>query len=151
MAPNGWWCWGWGLPMHSTSMGCAAPPPGPPRPPAVTPAAWGCSSAGMAWNPPPPPVRRLKLRAWPSTPTSASARQRNHCVSQGSDLDPKLIHLIYRPDGEVKRRLALVGKGLTFDSGGYNLKVGAAQIDMMKFDMGGSAAVLGAMRAIAER
>ena len=53
--------------------------------------------------------------------------------------------------GEVKRRLALVGKGLTFDSGGYNLKVGAAQIDMMKFDMGGSAAVFGAMRAIAER
>ena len=72
-------------------------------------------------------------------------------VSQGSDLDPKLIHLVYRPEGEVKRRLALVGKGLTFDSGGYNLKVGAAQIDMMKFDMGGSAAVLGAMRSIAER
>ena len=72
-------------------------------------------------------------------------------VSQGSDLDPKFIHLIYRPAGEVKRRLALVGKGLTFDSGGYNLKVGAAQIDMMKFDMGGSAAVLGAMRSIAER
>ena len=36
----------------------------------------------------------------------------------------------------MKRRVALVGKGLTFDSGGYNLKVGAAQIDMMKFDMG---------------
>ena len=72
------------------------------------------------------------------------------CVSQGSDLDPKLIHLIYRPEGEVKRRIALVGKGLTFDSGGYNLKVGAAQIDMMKFDMGGSAAVIGAMRSIAE-
>ena len=73
------------------------------------------------------------------------------CVSQGSDLDPKLIHLIYRPEGEVKRRIALVGKGLTFDSGGYNLKVGAAQIGLMKFDMGGSAAVLGAMRSIAER
>jgi leucyl aminopeptidase len=71
-------------------------------------------------------------------------------VSQGSDLPPKFIHLIYRPEGEVKRRVALVGKGLTFDSGGYNLKVGAAQIDMMKFDMGGSAAVLGAMRSIAE-
>ena len=71
-------------------------------------------------------------------------------VSQGSDLDPKLIHLVYRPNGAVSRRLALVGKGLTFDSGGYNLKVGAAQIDMMKYDMGGSAAVLGAMRSIAE-
>ena len=71
-------------------------------------------------------------------------------VSQGSDLPPKFIHLIYRPTGPINRRLALVGKGLTFDSGGYNLKVGAAQIDMMKFDMGGSASVLGAMRAIAE-
>ena len=71
-------------------------------------------------------------------------------VSQGSDLDPKFIHLTYRAAGPIQRRLALVGKGLTFDSGGYNLKVGAAQIDMMKYDMGGSGAVLGAMRALAE-
>ena len=71
-------------------------------------------------------------------------------VCQGSDMDPKFIHLTYRPSGAVQKRLVLVGKGLTFDSGGYNLKVGAAQIDMMKFDMGGSAAVFGAMRSIAE-
>ncbi|MFL0769967.1 MAG: leucyl aminopeptidase [Prochlorococcus sp.] len=71
-------------------------------------------------------------------------------VAQGSDMDPKFIHLTYRPAGPVKRRVVLVGKGLTFDSGGYNLKVGAAQIDKMKYDMGGSAAVLGAARAIAE-
>ncbi len=71
-------------------------------------------------------------------------------VSQGSDLDPKFIHLTYRGEGPIQRRLVLVGKGLTFDSGGYNLKVGAAQIHMMKYDMGGSAAVLGAMRSIAE-
>ena len=71
-------------------------------------------------------------------------------VSQGSDLDPKFIHLIYKGSGPIQRRLVLVGKGLTFDSGGYNLKVGAAQIHMMKYDMGGSAAVLGAMRSIAE-
>ncbi|CAK24377.1 leucyl aminopeptidase [Synechococcus sp. CS-197] len=71
-------------------------------------------------------------------------------VCQGSDMDPKFIHLTYRPNDAASKRLVLVGKGLTFDSGGYNLKVGAAQIDMMKFDMGGSAAVFGAMRAIAE-
>jgi len=71
-------------------------------------------------------------------------------VSQGSDLAPKFIHLTYRGDGPIQQRLVLVGKGLTFDSGGYNLKVGGAQIDMMKYDMGGSAAVFGAMRAIAE-
>ncbi len=71
-------------------------------------------------------------------------------VSQGSDLDSKFIHLTYKSKGTIKHKIALVGKGLTFDSGGYNLKVGAAQIDLMKFDMGGSAAVLGAARAIGE-
>ncbi len=71
-------------------------------------------------------------------------------VSQGSDLAPKFIHLTYHPKEEVKQRLVLVGKGLTFDSGGYNLKVGASQIDLMKFDMGGSATVLGTARAISE-
>ena len=71
-------------------------------------------------------------------------------VAQGSDLAPKFIHLIYSPSGEANRRLVLVGKGLTFDSGGYNLKTAGSQIEMMKYDMGGSAAVLGAMRAIAE-
>ena len=71
-------------------------------------------------------------------------------VAQGSDLPPKFIHLIYRSAGEVKRRVALVGKGLTFDSGGYNLKTAGSQIEMMKYDMGGSAAVLGSARTIAE-
>ena len=71
-------------------------------------------------------------------------------VSQGSDLAPKFIHLTYRATGTITTRLVMVGKGLTFDSGGYNLKVGGAQIDMMKYDMGGSAAVFGAMRAIAQ-
>jgi leucyl aminopeptidase len=72
-------------------------------------------------------------------------------VAQGSDLPPKFIHLTYRPDGEVRRRVVVVGKGLTFDSGGYNLKTAGSQIEMMKYDMGGSAAVLGAMRAIGQR
>jgi leucyl aminopeptidase len=71
-------------------------------------------------------------------------------VAQGSDLPPRFIHLTYRPEGVVQRRVALVGKGLSFDSGGYNLKVAGSQIEMMKYDMGGSAAVLGAMRTIAE-
>lgn len=57
-------------------------------------------------------------------------------VAQGSDLPPKFIHLTYRPAGSVERRLVLVGKGLTFDSGGYNLKTAGSQIDMMKYDMG---------------
>ena len=71
-------------------------------------------------------------------------------VAQASALPPKFLHLTYRSEDPIKRRLVLVGKGLTFDSGGYNLKVGAAQIEMMKYDMGGCGAVLGAARAIGQ-
>ncbi|MDC3175676.1 leucyl aminopeptidase [Prochlorococcus sp. AH-716-D13] len=69
-------------------------------------------------------------------------------VAKGSDLEPKFIHLTLKSKRPVKEKIALVGKGLTFDSGGYNLKVGASQIEMMKYDMGGSAAVLGAAKAL---
>ncbi len=69
-------------------------------------------------------------------------------VAKGSDLEPKFIHLTLKTEGPIKEKIALVGKGLTFDSGGYNLKVGASQIEMMKYDMGGSAAVLGAAKAL---
>ena len=72
-------------------------------------------------------------------------------VSAASNLPPKFIHLVYTGEGEVapERKLACVGKGLTFDSGGYNLKAGpGSMIELMKFDMGGSAAVLGAARAV---
>ena len=110
----------------------------------VTPAALAETAAGIASD------HGLELKVLERSDCEAKGMGAFLAVSQGSDLPPKFIHLIYRPAGEVKRRIALVGKGLTFDSGGYNLKVGAAQIDMMKFDMGGSAAVLGAMRSIAE-
>ena len=69
-------------------------------------------------------------------------------VAKGSDLEPKFIHLTLKSEGPIKEKIALVGKGLTFDSGGYNLKVGASQIEMMKYDMGGSASVLGAAKAL---
>ncbi|KAI5066015.1 hypothetical protein GOP47_0018639 [Adiantum capillus-veneris] len=63
---------------------------------------------------------------------------------------PKFIHIQYKPPNEVKSKLAIVGKGLTFDSGGYNLKAGAgSMIELMKFDMGGAGAALGAAKAIA--
>jgi len=72
-------------------------------------------------------------------------------VSRASNLGARLIHLTYSPGGEVKRKVGIVGKGLTFDSGGYNLKAGAgSMIEMMKFDMGGSASTLGAAAAIAQ-
>lgn len=71
-------------------------------------------------------------------------------VAQASDLPPKFIHLTYKPAGTPRRKLAIVGKGLTFDSGGLNLKVGGSSIEMMKIDMGGAAATFGAAKAIAQ-
>jgi len=72
-------------------------------------------------------------------------------VAQASDLPPKFIHLTYKPEGTPKRKLAIIGKGLTFDSGGLNIKAGAgSSIEMMKMDMGGAGATLGAAKAIAQ-
>jgi leucyl aminopeptidase len=71
-------------------------------------------------------------------------------VAKASDLPPKFIHLTYRPEGTPTRKLAIVGKGLTFDSGGLNIKPTGSGIEMMKMDMGGAAATLGAAKAIAQ-
>jgi leucyl aminopeptidase len=70
-------------------------------------------------------------------------------VAKASDLPPKFIHLTYKPQGTPRRKLAIIGKGLTFDSGGLNIKVAGGSIEMMKVDMGGAAATLGAAKAIA--
>jgi leucyl aminopeptidase len=69
------------------------------------------------------------------------------CVAQGTSQDPKLIALEYRKGGDAKT-VALVGKGLCFDSGGISIKP-AQGMEWMKFDMCGAAGVLGAMEAIA--
>jgi len=71
-------------------------------------------------------------------------------VAQGADLPPKFIHLTYTPDGKPRRKLAIIGKGLTFDSGGLNIKGAGSCIEMMKTDMGGAGAMLGAAKAIAQ-
>ncbi|KAK1417161.1 hypothetical protein QVD17_26284 [Tagetes erecta] len=73
-------------------------------------------------------------------------------VAAASANPPKFIHLCYKPpSGSIKTKLALVGKGLTFDSGGYNIKIGpVCSIERMKGDMGGSAAVLGAAKALGQ-
>ena len=72
-------------------------------------------------------------------------------VSRGSDEPPKLIVLKYTPPKKTKADglLALVGKGITFDSGGISLKPGE-NMELMKYDMSGAATVIGTMRAIAQ-
>ncbi|GAB5603292.1 leucyl aminopeptidase [Thermus sp. FJN-A] len=68
-------------------------------------------------------------------------------VAQGSENPPRFIKLRYAPEG-AKARLDLVGKGLTFDSGGYSLK-STEGMATMKGDMAGAAAVLGAFKGAA--
>ena len=70
-------------------------------------------------------------------------------VAQGSAHDPRVVHMIYKPvNGPAKKRLAFVGKGLTFDSGGLCIKP-APGMEEMKGDMGGAANVIALMAAVA--
>ncbi|WP_462137866.1 leucyl aminopeptidase [Candidatus Mycalebacterium sp.] len=69
-------------------------------------------------------------------------------VSAGSSNPPRLIHMTYSPKAVRSRPVAIVGKGITFDSGGLSLKPAEA-MKTMKMDMSGAAAVVGAMKAIA--
>ncbi|NEQ41205.1 MAG: leucyl aminopeptidase [Okeania sp. SIO3I5] len=71
-------------------------------------------------------------------------------VAKASDLPPKFIHLTYKSEGTPRRKLAIVGKGLTFDSGGLNLKPSGSGIEIMKTDMGGAGTTFGAVKAIAQ-
>jgi leucyl aminopeptidase len=70
-------------------------------------------------------------------------------VAAGSEQPPKFIHLTYRPRGKARRKVALIGKGVTFDAGGLDLKTAEGML-RMKNDMSGAAAVLGIMRALAD-
>ncbi len=70
-------------------------------------------------------------------------------VARGSVEPPKLIVLRYQGAGRGQKPVALVGKGVTFDTGGISLK-SPAEMDEMKFDMCGAASVLGTLQAIAE-
>ncbi len=71
-------------------------------------------------------------------------------VTLGSDTPPKFIHLEYKPAGSIKKeKLAIVGKGITFDSGGVSIKPESSMMTM-KCDMAGAAAVLGLFSVISQ-
>jgi len=82
-----------------------------------------------------PEIKRLKMGAFLS-------------VTRGSEQPPRLIVVEYRGGKPSEAPVVLVGKGVTFDSGGISLKPGLG-MDEMKFDMGGAASVLGSIEAIA--
>jgi leucyl aminopeptidase len=70
-------------------------------------------------------------------------------VGQGSAHEPCLIHLRYKPSGKARKKVALIGKGITFDSGGLSLKPPAG-MESMKADKAGSVVVLAVLRALPE-
>lgn len=70
-------------------------------------------------------------------------------VAQGSAEPPKLIIMKYNGGDTNEKPVVLVGKGITFDTGGISLKP-AAEMDEMKYDMSGAASVLGVMQSVAE-
>lgn len=70
-------------------------------------------------------------------------------VGRASRHDSKLIHLTYKPKKKAKKVISLIGKGLTYDSGGLSLKPGASMVTM-KMDKAGGCSVLGMIKAVSE-
>ena len=69
-------------------------------------------------------------------------------VGRGASQPPVMVHMVFKPKAKTKKRVALVGKGVTFDSGGLSLKP-AASMEDMKCDMAGAASVLATFKVIA--
>lgn len=83
-----------------------------------------------------PQIEKLKMNAFLA-------------VSRGSFNEPKFVHLIYKPKTAPKRKVALVGKGITFDAGGLDIKPATSMLNM-KDDMTGAASVLGIIQAVSK-
>ena len=91
--------------------------------------------------------RRLAIRIYDRAECGRMGMGAFLGVAAGSAEAPKFIHLTYTPPGRRKKRVALIGKGITFDSGGLDLKTSEGML-RMKNDMAGAAAVLGIMGAL---
>lgn len=89
----------------------------------------------------------VEVTVWNETELAAQGFGGIAGVGHGSDRPPRLVRLDYSPDG-AHRHIALVGKGITFDSGGLSLKPAASMVGM-KYDMCGAATVLAVLRAVA--
>ncbi len=90
---------------------------------------------------------RLKLKIYDRAECEKMGMGAFLGVAAGSDQPPRFIHLTYFPGGRARKRVAIVGKGVTFDSGGLDIKPADGMV-RMKNDMSGAAAVLAVMRAL---
>ncbi|MBI1347856.1 leucyl aminopeptidase [bacterium] len=113
------------------------------RPPAeITPVAFAARAEQVA------KTHGLSCEIWDQTRLMQERMRSMLAVSQGSTQPPRMVKLEYKGAGDTAPVIALVGKGVTFDSGGLSLKPSDGMLTM-KCDMAGSATVLGAMTAIA--
>ncbi len=88
--------------------------------------------------------RRLSVEIWKKNKIEAMGLAGLLAVNRGSQEEPRFIFMHYRPHGKPRKRVALIGKGITFDSGGLSLKP-AKSMETMKLDMAGGAAVIATM------
>jgi leucyl aminopeptidase len=91
---------------------------------------------------------KLELRVWDEEELASDGCGGILAVGQGSATPPRLVRLEWAPEGAVKH-VALIGKGITYDSGGYTIKPAASMVSM-KEDMAGAASVVQAIFTIAE-
>ena len=88
--------------------------------------------------------RGLSVEVWGKNKIEAMNLAGLLAVNRGSLEEPRFIKIQYKPSRRPRKRIALIGKGITFDSGGLSLKP-AKSMETMKLDMSGGAAVIGAM------
>ena len=92
---------------------------------------------------------KLKVTVWDKARIKKENMGGILAVNRGSTEEPRFIVMEYNGGGKGKKPICFVGKGLTFDTGGISIKP-SAQMEEMKYDMCGGAAVIGAMLAIAK-
>jgi leucyl aminopeptidase len=88
--------------------------------------------------------RGLSVEVWGKRKIAAMKLNGLLAVNRGSQEEPRFIVMRYKPRGKPRKRIALVGKGITFDSGGLSLKP-SKSMETMKLDMAGGAAIIAAM------
>lgn len=94
-------------------------------------------------------VKNAKVNIYDEKWLSANGMNGITFVGRGSRYQPRLVHVVLKPNNKSKTKVVLVGKGLTYDSGGLDIKVGGG-MKTMKTDMAGAATMLGVMKAISQ-
>lgn len=112
------------------------------EPPSITTASYLAEQAVRHCRGP-----RVKVEVWGKKKIQTQGLAGLLAVNRGSHEEPRFIIIHFQPRGKARKKVALIGKGITFDSGGLSLKSSKA-METMKLDMAGAAAVIGAMSVL---